>query len=58
MKIRNATSRPLTVAATGQTAGPGDVLEVDDDLGKHLCRQRDVWRESTARGSRSTSKKG
>lgn len=49
MKIRNATSRDLTIAATGQHVEAGKTVEVDDDLGKQLCDQADVWRKSTAK---------
>lgn len=49
MNVRNATSRELTIAANGQTVAAGEVAEVDDGLGKELCAQTDVWRESRAK---------
>jgi hypothetical protein len=32
----------LQIAATGQLVDPGDVVEVDDALGKNLTQQ-DIW---------------
>lgn len=45
MQVTNPFSRTLTIAATGQTVGPGEAVEVDDDLGRHLLDQG--WKPKT-----------
>lgn len=34
---------PQTIAATGQTCSPGEVIDVPADLGASLCEQTDKW---------------
>lgn len=48
MKIRNVRERGLEIAATGQIVGPGDTVEVDDKLGRSLCKQEDNWKPVTS----------
>ncbi len=46
MKIRNKRDREVAIDAAGfapVVAGPGEVIEVDDVLGKSLCEQVDRW---------------
>lgn len=56
MKVQNLTSRTLEVA--GQTAGPGEAIEVDDDIGKSLCEQVDRWAKSTSKSPKKAASSG
>lgn len=46
MKITNITNRTRDIGVTGQVAGPGETIEVDDDIGKSLCEQEDRWKSA------------
>jgi hypothetical protein len=39
------TDHDLQIAATGQIVNPGEVVEVDDTLGKNLVEQ-DIWEKA------------
>ena len=56
MKVKNKRSTAVVVAAAGSAepivAEPGETIEVDDDLGKSLCKQVDRWEPV---GSQKTS---
>lgn len=43
MKVRLLDGVARVIAATGQVVEPGDEVEVDDELGKSLIEQVDVW---------------
>lgn len=51
MKIRNVTDRARVIAATAQIVGPGETVEVDDDLGKSLLEQPDRWGKPTTKNT-------
>ena len=43
MKVKyTGSNQGLQIAATGQVVDPGDIIEVDDKLGKSLTQQ-DIW---------------
>jgi hypothetical protein len=43
VKIRLLLSRPREIGATGQIVAAHGEVEVDDELGKSLLEQSDVW---------------
>ena len=43
-QVTNIHDRPLTIAATGQTVAPGDVVDVADELADRLVDQPARWR--------------
>lgn len=58
MEIRNVTSEPRVIADTGQVVEPWESVQVDDELGRSLTEQRDVWRrgEGPDRPAKSATK--
>lgn len=52
MRVQYVGGGRRVIAATGQVAGAGDVVEVDDDLGRSLVEQ-ECWQavKATKKGS-------
>lgn len=44
MKVTNISGAGRELVAVGQVVEPGDSIEVDDELGRALCDQVDVWK--------------
>lgn len=56
VKIRNVSSRPREIAATGDVVDPDATVEVDRELGESLACQVDVWKaERPATRSKATA---
>lgn len=43
MKVTNVRATAREIAESGQVAGPGETIEVDNDLGQRLLAQPHNW---------------
>lgn len=46
MQITNVSATPRVIAETNDSVGPGESVEIEDELGDSLLEQNDVWRRS------------
>lgn len=53
MKITLIADLAREIAVTNQFVEPGETVEVDDELGKSLCEQAEVWQPA-----KTTKKEG
>lgn len=61
MKVRSKSAGERVIDAPGHppvVAGPGEVIEVADDLGKSLLEQVDRWEPVTGSSKKSAGKSG
>lgn len=59
MKVTLSVEYPAqTIAFTGQRCEPGETIEVDDDLGKSLCKQESKWTVVKASKAKTPNKDG
>lgn len=49
MQVTNQRPYALVIAATDQEVGPGETVEVPDDLGRQLIEQPDNWAAKKSR---------
>lgn len=55
MKVRNVRDVALEIAATGQVVGPGEPVDVNDELGRSLCEQPGNWVAVKASSTKATA---